>query len=263
MPSAERVTVQLDSLVQGIAKLYPGSISLGTPRVQDVPTSTLHTGIMDLGNMIRPTHYEEEDVGENHSPHETIVSSTNVSEAEGQVRQHQSIEKFTERLEKAHLVDKVLCLKHGLEALNSDDNNYLALSPNMHTWFDPVHNSKPGSASVAIKVAEVHKARSPGQLDRVDLQVIPRSDSLDAQRYLPFAMKDPVFDGSDAGYACYRTHVNVLDAELFCVCITWKYNKTVQGWHADGKLPENVHAVPTYNFEMLQTRFGPHSLQQC
>ena len=261
MVSVERVTTQLDYLVQGITKLYPGSISFGTPRVQDVPISTLHSSMMDLGNMIRPTHYEE-DVGENHSPQETIVSSTNVSEAEGQIRQHQSIEKFTERLEKAHLVDKVLCLKHGLDVLNSDDNNFLALSPNMHSWFDAIHNSRPGSASVAIKVAGVHKALSPGQLDRVDLQVIPRLDSLDAQRYLPFALKEPLFDGSDAGYLCYRTHVNVLDAELFCVCITWKYNKTVKGWHADGKLPENVHTVPTYNFELLQTRFGPHSLQQ-
>ena len=243
MSSAEQAFGQLTVIVEQRVQRHPGEISMGPHRVV--------TGVdADCGDLIEATHYAHVD-DEDASPQE-MYSGSLPSVAQGDFATHQGIEHYNYMFVRAHLIDKALCSNSVLSPLNKDDSNFLALSPSLHDQFDG--RNRVGAETFAIRIDRAHE-HPHGQRARVDLLVIP--DSTPTSEYLASTLRNYIRVDT-----AYRVAVHVKDPALFCVCITWKYNKTVKGWREQGRLPDSVDTIDEYNFQLLEERFPGHDLDE-
>jgi len=206
-----------------------------------------HSGV--YRDLVVATHYAQ-DSGDDASPQETLSDGA-VTVANPEVAQHQSIERYIDKYVRAHLIDKRLCTG-GLDKLNGDDSNFLALSPSLHTMFDG--RNSPGAERFAARIEQVHSHQ--GLRTMVTLRVIPDSES--AREFLAANLREyQVALDPPAGF---KVNVFVTDPALFQVCVSWKYNKTVKGWAHVGKM--ELHRLDQYNFTLLLQRFGDHDLEE-
>jgi len=187
------------------------------------------------------------DADEERSPQETLSDGA-VSAATDQLVQHQSVERCISRFYvKAHLIDKNKLREYPLSLLNKDPNNFLALSPTSHDMFDG--RNVPGGEAFAVRYESVHDDQPP----RVALRVIPVDE--ETTQYLASNLRGEFLSTRDPPVG-FIVHVNVSDPELFRVCITWKYNKTVKSWADRSIGPPGAVRVDGYNFELIAIRVG-------
>jgi hypothetical protein len=198
-------------------------------------------------NTILATDYVPDPGEEDHSPQETM-SDGGVSAADDQLTQYQSIERCIPRFYvKAHLIDKNKLKEPPLSMLNKNLNNFLALSPTSHDMFDG--RNVPGGEAFAIRYEAAHDDRPA----RVALRVIPVDD--DASQYLAANLRGDFMSVRDSPPG-FIVHVHVSDPELFRVCITWKYNKTVKAWAERSVGPSGANRIDDYNFDLIAARVG-------
>lgn len=241
--SAEQTYGQITVIVDQRGQRHPGEIAMGEYSVEPMAESCASATLYDA------THYQP-DKGDGASPQETMSASGN-SVAHGDLADHQSVERYNYKLQRAHMIDKSRCTG-ALDALNKDDSNFLALSPSLHDQYDG--RNIIGAEAVAIKIDQ-SRTDQQGQRATVDLLVIPDTDQTAA--FLAANLGDYVAVGS-----WYRVSVHVKDVALFTVCASWKYNKTVKGWRERGRLPSGVEPIEDYNFGLLKERFGEHDLDE-
>lgn len=219
---------------------FRGKICLIDNRVHQMDATSAST------NTILATDYSP-DASEDHSPQETLSDGA-VSAASDRLAQHQSIERCISRFYvKAHLIDKSKLKDLPLSILNKDPNNFLALSPTSHDMFDG--RNVPGGEAFAIRYEAVNEDQPP----RVTLRVIPVDD--ETAQYLSANLRGDFMSVRDSP-AGFIVHVNVSDPELFRVCITWKYNKTVKAWADRSIGPPGAVRVSEYNFQLIAVRVG-------
>ena len=240
---ALRALGEISVLVAQREVRFPGQITLEEHSVLE-----MHEADASAGQVVA-THYVQ-DGGEDASPQETLSDGA-VTIATPELAQHQSIERYIDKYVRAHLVDKRLCTGV-LDKLNSNDNNFFALSPSLHTMFDG--RNSPGAERLAVRVEQVHP--QPGSHAMATLRVIPDSES--AREFLAANLREyQVVLDPPAGF---KVNVFVTDLALFQACISWKYNKTVKGWAEVGKM--HFNRLDNYNFDLLQHRFGDHDLEE-
>ncbi|EGZ25289.1 hypothetical protein PHYSODRAFT_285066, partial [Phytophthora sojae] len=131
------------------------------------------------------------------------------------------------KAESCHLVSRKQSRDHKREfaKYDRDSNNRLALSRDMHGWFDgmsievPIVNMLPGS---------VEENQSIGNRRKVEVFV----KVLDAQ------CTDRVFSRLKGGSTTtddplmMKTFVHVEDPETFCLCMRWKHDDNAERWRS-------------------------------
>ena len=171
-----------------------------------------------------------------------------ISVADDQFVRYQSIERCIPHFYiKAHLIDRNQLKESPLSALNKDRNNFLALSPTSHDMFGG--RNIPGGEAFAIRYEAVHDDQPP----RVVLRVVPVDDEV--SQYLAANFRGDFMSVGDSPPG-FVVHVHVSDPELFRVCITWTYNKTVKAWADRSIGPSGATRIHDYNFDVIATRVG-------
>ena len=185
-----------------------------------------------LDEMILVGHY----VQDNDSPPDTPGRHSEVTELydSSPLFQYQRLERaalFGGRFkaDRAHLIDKPICEKGGKYSKYQDnENNFLALSKDVHCWFDGLVNCKEKVPYFKLLIKHVSPEMDPANdhRHRVDLTV-EAYDNESARMLFP-----RLKDGSlVVGDLQAETFVYVKNPTEFCECISWKNVKIDALWH--------------------------------
>jgi hypothetical protein len=203
--------------------------------IQSVPFDLVISRVSrhGIGRRIFTHHYQAD---ESESPQDALsmVSGTTVINDDSPLFKYQRLEKDSEfgghfRADRAHLIDKSFCTKtEGFSQYNNDENNFLALSSNVHKWFDGINCNLP-----LFKLVVVEETRRPTTEDgryMVTLEVC--AFDAEAARMLFHHLKEGSEQTNDP--LIMRTRVYVKDKEIFKKCIKWKADKIDAIWYPQG-----------------------------
>ncbi|TDH71829.1 hypothetical protein CCR75_001773 [Bremia lactucae] len=137
--------------------------------------------------------------------------------------EHEKFFKPYGKAESCHLVSRKDNRDHQREygKYDRDVNNRLALSREMHGWFDglsiefPIVNMLPGTI-------EDH----PSIGDRRKVEILVKAFDAGCKDRVFSRLKDGSADTDDP--LVMKTFVHVKDPDTFCLCLRWKYNNNAQ-----------------------------------
>ena len=132
------------------------------------------------------------------------------------------------KADRAHLIDKGLCDKgQRFSKFYENENNFLALSKEVHAWFDGLHDVKEKIPFFNLAVKDVSPPDPMNEFrHRVTLEI--EAYNVDASQLLFRKLKEgsKVIDDTHA-----ETFVYVENPEEFKVCIRWKADKINRLWN--------------------------------
>jgi hypothetical protein len=133
------------------------------------------------------------------------------------------------KADKAHLIDKPYCEKGKQFAKFQDnENNFLALSKDVHCWFDGLVNCKEKVPYFKLLIKHVSSESDPANDDRYRVELIVEAyDNESARMFFP-RLKD---GSSVVGDLQAETFVYVKNPEEFRVCLSWKNDKIESLWN--------------------------------
>lgn len=158
-----------------------------------------------------------------------ISGDTSVLDQSRDIFKYQRLEKDSMfgshfKADSCHLISAAECRNYPEEygIYDNDENNRLALSKDVHAWFDGQQVDVP-----LFNLEVINKSRRP-ELEgryRIDLKIT--SFDVDVARMLFWRLKAGSVVHSELEY---ETFVYVLDKDVFCKCIKWKSQKIQREW---------------------------------
>ena len=133
------------------------------------------------------------------------------------------------KADRAHLIDKPLCEKGKRFAkFQNNENNFLALSKEVHCWFDALSNVSERIPFFKLLIKQVSSNPESANDCRYRVLLIVEAYNVEAARLLFPRLKDGSKQINDTQA---ETFVYVLDPEEFRVCISWKNDKIDSLWN--------------------------------
>ena len=184
------------------------------------------------GSTFKRIFYHHYDPGETTSPLDTlsqISGATSVLDQSRDIFKYQRLEKDSifgshYKADSCHIISAAECRncpeEYGI--YDNDDNNRLALSKDVHAWFDGHQVDVP-----LFDLKVINSSRRP-ELEgryRIDLKIT--SFDIDAARMLFWRLKEGSVITTEL--EC-ETFVYVLDKDVFCKCIKWKSQEIQREW---------------------------------
>jgi hypothetical protein len=133
------------------------------------------------------------------------------------------------KADRAHLIDKPFCEKGKRFAKFQDnENNFLALSKEVHCWFEALSNVSEKIPFFKLMIKHVSKDQDPANDYRYRVSLTVEAYNSEAARLLFPRLKDgsSVVNDTQA-----ETFVYVLNPEEFHVCLSWKSEKIDSLWN--------------------------------
>jgi hypothetical protein len=133
------------------------------------------------------------------------------------------------KADRAHLIDKPLCEKGKRFAKFQDnENNFLALSKEVHCWFDALSNVSEKIPFFKLFIKDVSSNQDPANDFRYRVLLTVEAYNAETARLFFPRLKDGSLVVNDTQA---ETFVYVLNPEEFRVCLSWKNNKIDSLWH--------------------------------
>jgi len=133
------------------------------------------------------------------------------------------------KADKAHLIDKPLCEKgQRFSKFQGNENNFLALSKEVHCWFDALTNVNEKIPFFNLEIKEVSTNSDPENGFRYRVLLYVNAYNVETARLLFPRLKNGSTRINDI--KC-ETFVYVLNPEEFRVCLEWKANKINNIWN--------------------------------
>jgi hypothetical protein len=133
------------------------------------------------------------------------------------------------KADRAHLIDKPLCEKGKRFAKFQDnENNFLALSKEVHCWFDALSNVSEKIPFFKLFIKHVSSNQDPANDFRYRVLLTVEAYNAETARLFFPRLKDGSLVVNDTQA---ETFVYVLNPEEFRVCLSWKNNKIDSLWH--------------------------------
>ena len=131
------------------------------------------------------------------------------------------------KADRAHLIDKGLCAKGAQFSKYDNDNNLLALSKEVHCWFDALSNVSDKMPFFKLQIKMVSQNPDPANDFRYRVTLSVRAYSSETARLLFPRLKDgsTTIDDTTA-----ETFVYVTNPEEFGFCVGWKAVKIDKTW---------------------------------
>jgi hypothetical protein len=133
------------------------------------------------------------------------------------------------KADRAHLIDKPLCEKGKRFAkFQNNENNFLALSKEVHCWFDALSNVSERIPFFKLLIKQISSNQDPANDYRYRVLLTVEAYNVETARLLFPRLKDgsTIIDDTQA-----ETFVYVLDPEEFRVCLSWKNDKIDSLWN--------------------------------
>lgn len=133
------------------------------------------------------------------------------------------------KADRAHLIDKPYCEKGKQFAKFQDnENNFLALSKDVHCWFDGLVNCKEKVPYFKLLIKHVSSESDPANDHRYRVELTVEAYDNESARLLFPRLKD---GSSVVGDLQAKTFVYVKNPEEFRVCLSWKNDKIESLWN--------------------------------
>lgn len=159
----------------------------------------------------------------------TSASSCSILEMSSDLFKYQRIESLRifpqgiGRVQKCHIISKNHCLMHETYGkYEHDESNFLALSPDLHSWFD--------GAVPVLKVDYFSCSETVVLNNRYEVQVVVEAIDIVCASTLFPRLKEGSIAG-DLGTIMF-TSVHVTDPSTFKICLKWKSEDTQKKWDA-------------------------------
>ena len=182
-----------------------------------------------LGKRIFYHHYDPDETSSPQDIMSQISGATSVLDQSRPVFMYQRLERESVfgahyKADSCHLISASVCRNNPAEygMYNDDENNRLALSKDVHAWFDG-HQVDVPLFDLKVELC----SRSPVLDGRYQVDLLITAFDLDAARMLFHRLKEGSVEISQL---VYRTFVYVLDKETFCKCVEWKSNEIQTEW---------------------------------
>ena len=183
-----------------------------------------------LDEQILRIHYEKDEDSPAETPRESIATELFDTSPLFQYQRLEDARYFGSmyKADRAHLINKGLCAKGAQFSKYDNDNNFLALSKEVHCWFDAISNISYKMPFFNLKIKTV--SQNPDSANdfryRVTLSVVAYSS--ETARLLFPRLKDGSTKISDT---TAETFVYVSNPEEFGVCLGWKGVKIDKMWN--------------------------------
>jgi hypothetical protein len=185
-----------------------------------------------LDEMVLVRHYVRED----HSPPDTPRPLSGVTELfdTSLLFRYQRLEDERYfgglyKADRAHLIDKPLCEKiKRFAKFQDNENNFLALSKEVHCWFDALSNVSENIPFFKLFIKHVSSNQDPANDFRYRVLLTVEAYNAETARLFFPRLKDGSLVVNDTQA---ETFVYVLNPEEFHVCLSWKNNKIDSLWH--------------------------------
>ena len=133
------------------------------------------------------------------------------------------------KADRAHLIDKPCCEKGKRFAkFQNNENNFLALSKEVHCWFDALSNVSEKIPFFKLLIKHVSSNQDPANEYRYRVLLTVEAYNVETARLVFPRLKDgsTVINDTEA-----ETFIYVLDPEEFRVCLSWKNDKIDSLWN--------------------------------
>ena len=133
------------------------------------------------------------------------------------------------KADRAHLIDKPLCEKgKRFASFRDNENNFLALSKEVHCWFDALSNVSEKIPFFKLLIKHVSSNLDPANDFRYRVLLTVEAYNAESARLFFPRLKDGslVVNGTQA-----ETFVYVKNPEEFRVCLSWKNDKIDALWN--------------------------------
>jgi hypothetical protein len=185
-----------------------------------------------LDEMVLVRHYVRDD----HSPPDTPRPLSGVTELfnTSPLFRYQRLEDERYfgglyKADRANLIDKPLCEKGKRFAKFQDnENNFLALSKEVHCWFDALSNVSEKIPFFKLFIKHVSSNQDPANDFRYRVLLTVEAYNAETARLFFPRLKDGSLVVNDTQA---ETFVYVLNPEEFRVCLSWKNNNIDSLWH--------------------------------
>lgn len=133
------------------------------------------------------------------------------------------------KADRAHLIDKTVCVKSKQFAkFRDNENNFLALSKEVHCWFDALSNVIDKLPFFKLMIKEVSPNPDPTNDFRYRVLLLVEAYDVESARLFFPRLKDGSKQINDTQA---ETFIYVLDPEEFRVCLSWKNDKIDSLWN--------------------------------
>jgi hypothetical protein len=124
------------------------------------------------------------------------------------------------KAQRAHLIDKTLCEKGKRFAKYGDDeNNFIALSNDVHCWFDAIGQVKDGIPFFNLDIKTVAKNPDPSNNFRYRVDLVVNAYDVERAELLFPRLK---YGSTIINDLVAETFIYVLNPDDFRVCLEWK-----------------------------------------
>jgi hypothetical protein len=133
------------------------------------------------------------------------------------------------KADRAHLIDKPFCEKGKQFAkFQNNENNFLALSKEVHCWFDALANVSDKIPFFKLLIKHVSTSQDPSNDYRYRVLLTVEAYNAETARLVFPRLKDgsTVINDTEA-----ETFMYVLNPEEFNVCLSWKNDKIDMLWN--------------------------------
>ena len=182
-----------------------------------------------LDEQILRIHYEKDEDSPAETPRESIATELFDTSPLFQYQRLEDARYFGSmyKADRAHLIDKGLCAKGAQFSKYDNDNNLLALSKEVHCWFDALSNVSDKMPFFKLQIKMVSQNPDPANDFRYRVTLSVRAYSSETARLLFPRLKDgsTTIDDTTA-----ETFVYVTNPEEFGFCVGWKAVKIDKTW---------------------------------
>lgn len=133
------------------------------------------------------------------------------------------------KAQRAHLIDKPLCEKGKRFAkYQNNENNFLALSNDVHSWFDALHNVRDGIPFFNLDIKTVAEVADPANDFRYRVDLLVNAYDVESGRMVFPRLK---YGSTIVNDLVAETFIYVLNPDDFRVCLQWKKQKIDRIWN--------------------------------
>ena len=133
------------------------------------------------------------------------------------------------KADRAHLIDKPFCEKgKQFSKFQNNENNFLALSKEVHCWFDALSNVHEKIPFFKLLIKHVSSNQDPANDYRYRVSLTVEAYNVETARLVFPRLKDgsTVTNDTEA-----ETFIYVSNPEEFHVCLSWKNDKIDMLWN--------------------------------
>lgn len=209
------------------------NVSLVSPNKDVIPDVSVESAVgAELDETILVGHYKPDDDSPPETPRESVVSELFDQSPLFQYQrlEHEKFFGSVYKADRAHLIDKPLCEKgKPFARYQNNENNYLALSKDVHCLFDGLTNCSERNPLFNLKIQSVSETPDPANSYRYRVDLNVEAYNVEAAGILFFRLKDGSVRLSDTTMG---TFVYVSNPDDFRVCLNWKAEKIDRAWSA-------------------------------